>query len=380
MNRLAFLLATLVWLAPAHAQSTAALPVPAAPIIGAASHILIDHHSGQTLTESNADRRVEPASLTKLMTGYVLFHEMRAGKVTLGDEVLISERAWRTEGSRTFVEPGRRVAMLDLIRGMIVQSGNDATVAIAEHVAGSEASFADLMNRHAARLGMRETRFMNSTGLPHPEHYTTARDLALLARAIIREFPEEYRWYSERNFTYNRITQYNRNKLLWRDSAVDGIKTGHTESAGYCLVTSGQRDGMRLITVVLGSKNEESRAQESLALLNWGFRFYETRRLYTGGTRLTDTRIWKGSESQLALGVTDDVYVTLPRGQYKQMNASLEIDRMIVAPVAQGDAYGQVKVHIGDRLLVERPLVALSPVARGGLLRRLFDQIALLFQ
>ncbi|HHO67602.1 MAG TPA: D-alanyl-D-alanine carboxypeptidase, partial [Gammaproteobacteria bacterium] len=265
----------------------AAMPVPQAPAVKARAYLVEDFHSGQTIAAKNPDQRIEPASITKLMSAYVVFQEIRNGTLSLEDKVQISEKAWRTPGSRMFVEVGTQVSVADLMKGMIIQSGNDATVALAEKVAGTEASFASLMNHHAKRLGMDGSHFVNSTGLPDPQHYTTARDIARVARALIAEFPEYYQWYSERQFTYNGITQYNRNKLLWRDESVDGIKTGHTDSAGYCLVTSAKRDGMRLISVVLGTKSEEARADASQALLNYGFRFFETHKLYDANSKLT---------------------------------------------------------------------------------------------
>ena len=276
---LVFSLTTAPW-------SLAATPVPKAPAVGAKGYLLEDFHSGQSIAEKNADQPMEPASITKLMTAYVVFTEIRNGSLGLSDKVRISEKAWRTEGSRMFVEVNTQVSVAELLKGMIIQSGNDATVALAEQIAGTEDSFAALMNHHAKELGMTKSNFVNSTGLPHKDHYTTARDIARISRAMIEEFPEYYQWYSEREFTYNEITQYNRNKLLWRDESVDGLKTGHTESAGYCLVTSAERDGMRLISVVLGTKSEEARADATQSLLNYGFRFFETHKLYDADNKL----------------------------------------------------------------------------------------------
>ncbi len=365
---------------PASTPAPAAPPIPTAPAVAARSHVLVDFNSGRVLAGSNEDQRIEPASITKMMTEYVIFHEMRAGNLKLTDMVAISENAWRMQGSRMFVDVRSKVPVDLLLQGMIVQSGNDATVALAEHVAGSEGTFVGLMNQHAQRLGLSSTHFMNSTGLPDPNHYTTAHDIAKLATALIREFPDYYsKWHSQKEFRYNNITQYNRNRLLWRDPSVDGVKTGHTESAGYCLVASAQRDGMRLISVVIGTKSEETRADESQALLNYGFRFFETQKLYSADQPLTRTRIWKGSTDMLPLGLGRDLYVTIPRGQYKQLNASMTVNGGITAPAAKGATYGSVKVVLNDSIVAEEPLVALQDVEEGGILRRLKDSVMMWF-
>ena len=305
---------------------------------------------------------------------------IRHGNLSLEEKVRISEKAWRTEGSRMFVEVNSQVSVADLLKGVIIQSGNDATVALAEHVAGTEEGFASLMNHHAEQLGLTGTHFVNSTGLPHKDHYTTARDIAIVARAMIEEFPEYYRWYSEREFTYNDITQYNRNKLLWRDESVDGLKTGHTESAGYCLVTSAERDGMRLISVVLGTSSEEARADASQALLNYGFRFFETHKLYDGGSKLTSARVWKGASESVDLGLDRTLYVTIPRGEYKNLDAAMQLQDHIIAPIAQDQPLGRVVVRLGDESVVEKDLVALNPVAEGSFLQRLVDEALLYFE
>jgi D-alanyl-D-alanine carboxypeptidase (penicillin-binding protein 5/6) len=357
-----------------------AAPIPKPPAVGAKGYLVEDFLSGQAIAEKNADEPLEPASITKLMTAYVVFKEISDGSLSLSDKVRISEKAWRTPGSRMFVEVNTQVAVADLIKGMIVQSGNDATVALAEQIAGSEDSFAALMNQHAQRLGMTRTHFVNSTGLPDKEHYTTARDIARISRALIKEFPEYYRWYSEKKFTYNEITQYNRNKLLWRDESVDGLKTGHTETAGYCLVTSAERDGMRLISVVLGTKSEEARADASQALLNYGFRFYETHKLYDGGTKLTSSRVWKGASDTVALGLADTLYVTIPRGEYKSLDASMQLHEQIIAPVADGQPLGEVVVRLGDQTVADKNLVALQPVAEGSFFQRIVDEALLYFE
>lgn len=358
----------------------AAAPAPELPKLAARAHVLMDFDSGTVISERNGSQPMEPASLTKLMTAYVIFAELKAGRIKLTDLVTISEKAWRMQGSRTFVEVGKQVSIEDLMLGMIVQSGNDATVALAEHVGGSEEIFANLMNQRAKQLGMQNTRFLNSTGMPHPEHTTTGMDLAILTRAIIAEFPEYYRWYSQRDFTFNNITQPNRNLLLWRDNTVDGVKTGHTESAGYCLVSSALRGGMRLISVVLGTKSENARAQDSQSLLNYGFRFYETHRLYADNQTLTTAPIWKGEADELLLGLASPLYVTIPRGRYSELKADVKLQPQITAPAAQGQAFGSVAVRLDDTTLAERPLVALKAVAEGSLLEQLMDEVRLMFE
>jgi D-alanyl-D-alanine carboxypeptidase (penicillin-binding protein 5/6) len=362
------------------AISQAATPIPKPPAVGAKGYLVEDFLSGQAIAEKNADQPLEPASITKLMSAYVIFSEIRDGSLSLSDKVRISEKAWRTQGSRMFVEVNTQVSVADLLKGMIIQSGNDATVALAEHVAGSEDSFAALMNQHAQKLGMAQTHFTNSTGLPHKELYTTARDIVKVARALIRDFPEYYQWYAEKKFTYNDITQYNRNKLLWRDESVDGLKTGHTDSAGYCLVTSAVRDGMRLISVVLGTKSEEARADASQALLNYGFRFFETHKLYDAGTKLTSARIWKGATENVDLGLADTLYVTIPRGEYKQLDASMQLRNQITAPISSDQTLGQVVIRLGDQTVAEKDLVALQPVAEGSFWQRIVDEALLYFE
>ena len=360
--------------------SQAATPVPKAPSVGAKGYLVEDFLSGQAIAEKNADQPLEPASITKLMTAYVIFNEIRNGSLALSDKVRISEKAWRTQGSRMFVEVNTQVSIADLLKGMIIQSGNDATVALAEQVAGTEASFATLMNTYAQQLGLTRSHFINSTGLPDKEHYTTARDIVRIARAMIREFPEYYQWYSEKQFTYNEITQYNRNKLLWRDESVDGLKTGHTDSAGYCLVTSAQRDGMRLVSVVLGTKSEESRADASQSLLNYGFRFFETHKLYDGNTKLTNARIWKGASDAVELGLAEPLYITIPRGEYNNLDASMQLQEQITAPVTQGQTLGRVVINLAGTLVSERDLVALQAVDEGGFWQRIVDEGLLYFE
>ncbi len=356
----------------------AAVPVPEAPSVPVRGFILQDFHSARVLAESQSDQRMEPASITKLMSAYVVYAALADGSITLDDEVPISERAWRMEGSRMFVEVGKRVPLRDLILGTVVQSGNDATVALAEYVAGSEDAFATLMNQEAQRLGLSATHFVNSTGLPHPEHYTTARDIATLVRAVIRDFPDHYAEYAEREYTYNGITQHNRNRLLWQDDSVDGVKTGHTSSAGYCLAATALRGDMRLISVVLGARNDGDRFSASQALLNYGFRFYETHKLYAAGEPLTQARIWKGETDELPLGLARDLYVTIPKGQYQDLNAALRVDAEIEAPAQLGSPFGAVAITLGEDAVSEAPLVALRDVPEGGLVTKLVDEVMLM--
>jgi D-alanyl-D-alanine carboxypeptidase (penicillin-binding protein 5/6) len=330
------------------------------------------------LAEHNADERLPPASITKLMTSYVVSHELHAGNISLDDDVLISEKAWRMVGSRSFIEVNTKVSVEALLRGMIVQSGNDAAVALAEHIAGSEETFAQMMNQYAQQLGMVDTNYRNATGLPNTEHYTTARDIATLSAALIRDFPEHYEWYSEKEFTYNGITQHNRNKLLWRDNSVDGLKTGHTDAAGYCLAASSKRGDMRLISVVLGTRSENARAQETQKLLNYGFRFFETHQLYQAADTITDTKVWKGAQRELSLGLAQTLSITVPRGQYKELVASTNIQQPVIAPVAAGTELGEVEISLGDEVIARQPLVALNGVEQGSWWRRLIDTILLL--
>ena len=358
----------------------AALPIPKPPSTGAKSFIIQDYGSGNVLAEENSEVSVEPASITKLMTAYVVFSELQSSNIALTDIVTISEKAWRTPGSRMFVEVGKKVPVEDLLKGMIIQSGNDATVALAEFVAGSEDSFADAMNKHAEEIGLTGSHFMNSTGLPDENHYMTAKDIATLATLLIRQYPEYYKWYSQKEFTFNDITQHNRNKLLWRDPSVDGLKTGHTESAGYCLVTSAKKEGMRLITVVLGTGSENARADASQALLNYGFRFFETHKLYDAGTQLTTSRIWKGSSENIALGLDHDLFVTIPRGQYNSLDASMNIDQRIMAPVTTGQALGTVQVKLGEQVVADQPLVSLQTIDEGSFWQRIMDEGLLYFE
>ena len=354
-------------------------PVPAPPQIGAASYLLMDYNSGRVLVEHNPDMRVEPASITKLMTAYVVFHELSEGKIALSDTVPVSENAWRTGGSRMFIEPSMQVTVEELLRGMVIQSGNDASVALAEYVAGTEAAFAALMNHFADQLGMRDTHFMNATGLPDPEHYTTAHDVAVLSLATIRDFPEFYPWYSEKEFTFNDIRQHNRNTLLWRDPAIDGLKTGHTESAGYCLAASAMRDGMRLISAVMGSSSESARASESQTLLNYGFRFFETVQLYQAGQQLAEARVWKGTAEQVQLGLDKELFVTIPRGRYDDLEAKVQLQPELTAPLAAGTVVGRIEVRLGEELIAGRDLQTLAAVDEAGFFGSTWDGLKLWF-
>lgn len=356
------------------------LPLPPPPSVDAPSYVLMDFHSGEILAERAAGERVEPASLTKIMTIYTVASELHARRIALDDEVLVSEKAWRTGGSRMFIEVGDRVRVEDLMKGDIIQSGNDASVALAEHVSGTEEVFAALMNQHAQRLGLTGTHYVNSTGLPHPEHYTTAMDVARLSAALIRDFPEVYAWFREREFTWNGITQPNRNRLLRRDDSVDGIKTGYTEAAGYCLAASAERDGRRLIAVVLGAGSDAARTRAASALLNYGFRFFETHRLYAAGEPVTRVPVWKGEREALAAGLHKDLYVTVPSGHYGRLDARLSLEPRLIAPVAAGDQVGTLTVTLGGEEIAVRPLLALEELPAGGLVTRMLDEVRLWFQ
>ncbi|AMN46722.1 D-alanyl-D-alanine carboxypeptidase (penicillin-binding protein 5/6) [Steroidobacter denitrificans] len=352
-------------------------PIPAAPQINARGYILMDFVSGQVLAATNENERLEPASLTKLMSAYAVFHALKDGRIKLDDPVRISTYARAQEGSRMFVEAGSLVSVEDLIQGMIVQSGNDATVALAEHVAGSDPVFVDLMNQYARQLGMTSTHFQNSPGMPSPEHYTTSRDIGLLAAALIRDYPEYYHWYSQRAFTWNRISQPNRNGLLERDPSVDGLKTGHTESAGYCLVTSAKRDTMRLVSVVMGAPSMRAREDASAALLNYGFGFYQTRRLYAANAPVISLRTWKGRVNEAVLGVQRDVYATFGRGQEHLLKVFVDVREPLIAPLEHGAAVGQLRVMLGDQQLGAYALHPTADVPQAGLFGRLIDGMKL---
>ncbi|HEC05962.1 MAG TPA: D-alanyl-D-alanine carboxypeptidase [Thiolapillus brandeum] len=368
----------LSWLSAALPAQAA--PVPAAPKIAATGHLLMDYHSGAILAENNAGKRLEPASLTKIMTAYTVFKELEEGNISLNDQVLVSKKAWKTPGSRMFIEVGKQVSVDDLIHGMIIASGNDACVALAEHIAGNEEAFAALMNKHVLELGMENTHFTNATGLPDPNHYTTPEDILKVTRAVIREFPQFYPLYSIKEFTYNGITQKNRNRLLWRDPSVDGVKTGHTEAAGYCLVTSAKRENMRLLSVVMGTASDSARAKESQTLLNFGFRFYQTHRLFDGGETLKQLRVWKGEVDNLNLGLEEDLYVTIPRGSYNKLTARIHLKDSIMAPVPRGKVLGKVIIEHDGEIIKEVPLVALRGVREGGIIHNLVDSVLMIFQ
>jgi D-alanyl-D-alanine carboxypeptidase (penicillin-binding protein 5/6) len=354
--------------------------VPPPPTIDASAYILKDFNTGKILAENNADVKLAPASLTKIMSVYVVFREINSGHLKLDDVATISQKAWGTSGSRMFVEVNDRVRIEDLLKGVIIQSGNDASVALAEHVAGDESTFAEMMNQQAARLGMVNSHFANSDGLPTENHYTTARDLSILTTALIKEFPDYYRWFSQKEFTYNKITQQNRNLLLSRDESVDGVKTGFTDDAGYCLVASSVREDMRLISVVLGAKSANARANENQSLLNYGFRFYESHRLYKGNTPLTEARVFKGESQTVSLGLPEDLYATIPRRQYNDLKGVLNVDKKVIAPITAGQKLGSVSVNLKDQPVITKDLVALKPVAQGNIFRRLYDSALMMME
>jgi D-alanyl-D-alanine carboxypeptidase (penicillin-binding protein 5/6) len=353
---------------------------PAAPVIAARSWLLLDFNSGQTLAANNPQQRVEPASLTKLMTAYLAFTALRQKKIRPDQQVPVSERAWRAEGSRMFIEPNRPVTVDELMRGMVVQSGNDACIALAEMIAGSEEAFAEAMNREAQRLGMKNTHFSNSTGLPHPQHYSTAQDLALLAAAVIRDFPDQYPLYSQRQFRYNNVNQTNRNRLLWSDPTVDGVKTGYTENAGYCLVSSARRGERRVISVVLGAASEAARATESQKLLNHGFQAYDGVRLYAGSQEVTSLRVWKGSANQVKAGFLRDLQLALPKGGGEKLKASIDSLQPLLAPIRTGQRVATLKLTLDGKPYGEFPVVALQDVPVAGIFGRGWDAIRLFFQ
>jgi D-alanyl-D-alanine carboxypeptidase (penicillin-binding protein 5/6) len=365
---------------PALAAPTMPL-IPEVPKLNARSYILMEASSGQILAQYNATERVEPASLTKMMTMYIVDQERAQGRLHLDELIPISPRAWKMEGSRMFVNVNTRVKAQDLIHGLIVQSGNDATQALAEYVGGDETGFVTRMNKTAHELGMNDTHFTNAAGLPDPEHYTTAKDMAILSRAIIRDFPDSYVWYSQKFFDYNGIKQFNRNRLLWNTQlTVDGIKTGHTDSAGYCLAASAKQDNMRLISVLMGAASEDMREQESLRLLNYGFRFYEGHQLYAGNTPLAQKRVFLGSQPLLPVGLQSDLTVIIPRGAYTQLSVRAAAQKTLKAPIAKNTEIGSVAVYLGDNKLIERTLIALNDIPKGSLWQSFKDQIHLAYE
>ncbi|WP_048498056.1 D-alanyl-D-alanine carboxypeptidase family protein [Marinobacter subterrani] len=353
--------------------------IPSPPQIAGSSYVLMDPKSGRIIMDENSHERLPPASLTKMMTAYIVERELDEGRISMTDMVPISVNAWKTEGSRTFVREGTQVAVEDLFRGVIIQSGNDASVALAEFIAGSEQAFVDIMNQQAQLLGMKDTHFENATGLPAPNHYSTAYDLAILARAIINDYPENYSIYSEKHFTFNDIRQPNRNSLLWRDSSVDGLKTGHTEQAGYCLVASAKRDDTRFIAVVMGTSSTQARAQEIQKMLNYGFRYYDSERLFQAGQELIEAKVWGGEANQISVGLAEDVYVTIPRGSRDSLESTVDLDSVIKAPIKVGDELGRVKVSYNGDVLVDQPVLALTDVPEGGFFKRIWDAIKLFF-
>ncbi len=370
-----------LWILALLLALAAAVQAQQPPSVIGRAWVLADLTSGQVLAAERADERFEPASLTKLMTAYVVFSALRDKKLSLEQMVTVSERAWRAAGSRMFVEPRTPVSVDDLIRGMVVQSGNDACIALAEAVAGAEEVFVQMMNREAQRLGMRETRFMNASGLPDPQHYATARDLHLLAAALIRDFPEAYaQYYAQKEFRYNNITQHNRNRLLWLDPSVDGVKTGYTEAAGYCLIASSRRGPRRLLSVLLGSTSESVRAQESQKLLNWGFQFFDAVKLYDRQQVVKEIEVWKGDRRQLKAGVAADLVVTVPKGKADKLKAELVALQPLVAPIEKGQRVGSLRVTLDDKPMGEFPVVAQEAAAPAGLFGRAWDTLRLWFK
>ncbi|HSH85296.1 MAG TPA: D-alanyl-D-alanine carboxypeptidase family protein [Guyparkeria sp.] len=354
-------------------MSQTVMPTPGAPELAARSYVLLDSGTGQIIVERDADRPVPPASITKLMTAYLVFQALESGDISLDDEVTVSEKAWRMGGSRMFIEVGNKVTVEQLLQGMIVQSGNDAATALAEYVGGNESSFVAQMNATAQRLGLEQTHFENPTGWPADGHAMSAADIATLLTRLIREFPELYKFFRQQSFTYNGIKQFNREKLLFRNDWVDGGKTGHTEEAGYCLATSGAREGMRLVAVVLGADSDEARNNQAEALLNYGFRFFETVDVRPGGETLATPRVYKGQTDQTPVGLRQDLSVLVPKSRRDELTVSLRLDPELVAPVHEGDTLGQLMVRLGDEPLVERPVVALADNPEGGIVKRLTD-------
>jgi serine-type D-Ala-D-Ala carboxypeptidase (penicillin-binding protein 5/6) len=361
-----------------------AIPLPPPPDIKARSFIVIDHDSGRVLAALEPDSRQEPASLTKLMTAYVVFHALKQGRIKLDDMVTVSENAWRQAspklgGSAMYIEVGKQVSVENLLQGMIVQSGNDATLALAEYVAGTEPTFVQMMNSFAKELGLSGTHFTDSAGMPNPDQYITARDAVLLASALIRDYPDYYRWYSQKEFTWNGITQQNRNGLLWRDPTVDGVKTGHTETAGYCLVVSAKRGGMRLVSAVMGTDSMRAREDANAALLNYGYNFFETKRIFAAGQPLTSVRVWKGTEPEVSLTLKRDLYVTGQRGRMGSVKAEFELPEHLVAPLSAQTALGQARIVVEGSTIASHDLYAAQDVPRGGIFRRGVDTVKLWF-
>ena len=367
-----------LWFASAAAQ--AATIVQKVPEIAARSYLLMDASSGKVLAEKNADESLPPASLTKIMTSFVAATELAAGHVQATDQVEISVKAWKMGGSKMFIREGTRVSLDDLLKGVIIQSGNDASVAVAEHIAGDEAAFADMMNQVAQSIGMSQSNFMNASGLPDEEHYTSARDLAILTEALIERFPEHYELYSQKSFRFNDIDQPNRNRLLWRDKTVDGVKTGHTNAAGYCLVSSAVRNGQRLISVVMGTESDELRMRESQKLLSYGFRNFETRKIYDARVMLKNAELWFGEADSIELGLAEDLYVTIPRGSYERVTAEMNLPELIEAPLGESEAIGELRLTLDDEVISRTPLITLSAATEAGFFSRMYQSIGLFFQ
>ena len=383
MNKKLFSQLSLLVFASALSFGLTAQPlIPAAPDLAAQAWLLIDAETGSVLAERSPDEQLPPASLTKMMTAYIVSEEIEAGTISEEDEALVSENAWRkggtnSGGSTMFLPPNERARIIDLMRGVIIQSGNDASIVLAEHIAGSEEVFADVMNQQAQRLGMRDSYFVNATGLPDLAHRTTARDLATLAKAIINDHPEHYKIYSEKSFEYNGISQNNRNKLLWQDASVDGLKTGYTQEAQYCLVASGERNGMRLISVVLGARSENARITESQKLFSWGFRYYLTHQLYSAGELLETQRLWKANQDTVDLGIAEDMYLTIPRGAENLLDAKMSISTVLEAPLALGEEVGTIQITYQGQPILDAPIVVTSEVEKSGFFSGLWDSIIL---
>lgn len=375
----AFLCALLMTITSSVALAQQARIIPRAPDIAATSYVLMDATTGDILVESNADIPLPPASLTKIMTDYVVANELENGNITLDDDVYISVKAWQMDGSKMFIQEGTTVRLEDLIYGMVVQSGNDASVALAEHIAGSEDAFADMMNQHAELLGLQNSYFVNAHGMPADQHVMSARDLAILAQALIERFPENYKIYSVPEFTYNGIRQPNRNSLLFQDRNVDGMKTGFTEAAGYCLVASATRDGMRLIAVVMGTDSVNARAIEAQKLLTYGFRFYETYELFTGNEVLSSNQVWSGKSNSVDIGVKDQVFITIPNNSGDELVTELQIDESLKAPINAGDILGKVTISFDDQVYYQGDVIALETIERGNLIKRIMDWLTLFF-
>lgn len=375
---LTFIIAS-ISLAPFAQADDAQIAPP--PSLAVKAYLLKDFNSGNVIATLNGDMRIEPASLTKIMTAYLSFKALKNGHLQLTQTLPVSEIAWKVEGSKMFIEPNKPVTVDELLHGTIIQSGNDSSIALAEGIASTEAQFADMMNKEAQRLGMKNTHYMNATGLPDPQHYTTANDLSILATALIRDFPDEYkRLYSVKEYTYNKITQPNRNRLLWLDPNVDGMKTGHTESAGFCLISSAKRDGVRRISVVLGAPTDSARATESQKLLNYGFQYFDSTLVYKQGQSISQLKVWKGNENQLASTVANDLYLTLPKGQYANVKAVISSTQPLIAPIKKGQVIGNVKFTLNGKVIDERTLVAAKSIDGAGILGRAWDSIKLLLQ